>query len=513
MILNIVYTLGGVVLGAAAIIFFYNGRNLVDLEKRKAEAEDLIKRSLDEAEKLKTETLETVDKFKKNSETEISKKEERLEKIKKALDYKEENIKKREEKNNEIKLQIASEKEAFQALQESIKNSDGVVLEKLSAKAGQGITDLKEAILNEQKENLERENAEKLKYYEEKTKEDSNKIAKKIVISTMQRLCSATSVETRSVHVKVPREHIKGKIVGKNGKNIEAFEELMPDVAIVFNDLPNTISLSCFNLVNRRIAQRAMEKLVKHRGDINKEIIMREMSLSEKEVDAELYEIGKKAVDKMGFRDFDKDLVRIIGRLKYRTSYGQNIMKHSMEVAWVATMLGSEIGLDIETCKVGGFLHDLGKAIDQDPNEKDAHDKITKELMEKHGFSWEEVHAAWTHHNAIAPETAEALIVQAADAVSAGRPGARQESIVSYGERIQAIEETTRSFKGVKKVFTMSAGREVRVMVNPEMVSDEDIKNLAEQAAERIEEELKYPGKIKINVIRRIKTTDIAKVK
>ena len=224
-----------------------------------------------------------------------------------------------------------------------------------------------------------------------------------------------------------------------------------------------------------------------------------------------MYEIGKNALEKMGVHSKDKDFIRIVGRLQYRTSYGQNIMKHSMEVGWIALTLGSEIGLDLETCKVGGFLHDLGKAIDQDPNVKDAHDRLTKELMEKYGFPEKAVHAAWAHHDAEPQRTPEALIVKAADAVSGGRPGARQDSIERYIERMRAIDESVNSFEGVQKSYIMSAGREVRVYINPEKVSDKEIAIMAGDMAKAIEENVVYPGKIKIKIVRRTKSMEIAK--
>lgn len=263
-------------------------------------------------------------------------------------------------------------------------------------------------------------------------------------------------------------------------------------------------------LVKRRIAQKAMEKLIQTRGDINKLVIQNIIKAAEKETDEELYELGKKALEKMGINHDDKEFLRIVGRLQYRTSYGQNIMKHSMEVGWVAAMLGSELGLNVATCKTGGFLHDLGKAIDQDPNIKDAHDRLSKEIMEKFKFSKEEVHAAWAHHDAVPQETPEALIVKAADAISAGRPGARQESFDKYIERIRALEETALAFDGVRSAFAISAGRELRVIVEPESITDDKMHTLAKQMATKIESELTYPGQIKVNIIRRTKHVEIA---
>ena len=221
----------------------------------------------------------------------------------------------------------------------------------------------------------------------------------------------------------------------------------------------------------------------------------------------------KKRVEmkKMGIKTENQELCRMVGRLQYRTSYGQNILKHAMEVGWVSAMLGNELGLDAKTCLVSGFLHDLGKAIDQEENVKDTHDLLTKELMEKFGFTEEEVHAAWTHHDAAKQETPEALIIKAADAVSASRPGARQESFEKYIERIKALEGTATSYKGVKSAFAISAGRELRVLVDSESIKDEALKKMADEMAKQIEENISYPGQIKVNVIRRTKHTEVAK--
>jgi ribonuclease Y len=263
--------------------------------------------------------------------------------------------------------------------------------------------------------------------------------------------------------------------------------------------------------VDRRIAQKVIQKLVGARGDINKAVIDGVIKDSKKEIDKELYEIGKKMVDKVGLKNLNEELIKIIGRLQYRTSYSQNIMRHSMEVGYLATMIASELGLDVNVCKVAGFLHDLGKAIDQDPNIQGSHDFLTKELMEKYKFSKEEIHAAWTHHESEKPSTPEALIIQAADALSASRPGARQESIEKYIERLQALERTASIFEGVKKAFAISAGREVRVIVDPELVNDEGTQTLATKIAQKIESDLSYPGKVKVNAIRKTKVIEIAK--
>lgn len=485
------------------------GMKFFDVEKDKKVAEEMVVKSKEESIAIRKQATEAVQNriafFKQESE----KRSERLNKIEGALNTKEEFIKKKEERVKDVRLKMATIAEEGDTFQKKIKNGEKDFLQKLSQKAGASMEDLKKNLLDKAVKELMAENTEKLIRGEEWVKENAEKVARKIIINVLQRLSSPTSVETRAVNVVVPKDHLKGKIIGRDGQNIKEFERLL-DVDVVFNDTPNTISLSAFQLVKRRVAQRAMEKLVAYRGDITKQIVQKAVSSAEKETDDELYEIGKKASDKMGLTQPDKEFLRIVGRLQYRTSYGQNIMKHSMEVGWLAAMIGSELGLNTTTCKVGGFLHDLGKAIDQDPNVKDTHDHLSKEIMEKFGFSWEEVHAAWTHHNAIPQETPEAMIVQAADAISASRPGARQESFDKYIERIRALEETGSAYEGVKGAYAISAGRELRVFVDSEIIKDEQMYPMAKEIAQKIEEELTYPGQIKVNVIRRTKHTEIS---
>lgn len=490
--------------------FVTKNKKFIDLNKKQEEAEILIKESKHEAEKVLKETTLRTEKTKTTLNEETLRREERIKKIRQSLEHKEETTLKREEKIKEIKLKIVSFQEETQSKKEATKRTEQEIKEKLSLKTGETLLSLKEKILKNYKKELEEDEKKKLSSIVEVLKEDAPKQARKTLLTAIQRLCSPTSVETRIVLIKVPKDSIKGKIVGKDGKNILELEKKL-DVAMVFNDLPNTISISAYNLVTRRIAEKTIEQLIKIKGGIDEKVIEKTVILAEKETDEELYEIGKKALEKMGLKNQNKDFIRTIGRLQYRTSYGQNIMKHSMEVAWIAIMIGSEIGLNIETCKTGGFLHDLGKAIDQDPDIKDAHDRLTKELMEKYNFSPNEVHAAWAHHDAIPQETPEALIVKAADAVSGGRPGARQDTIEKYIERIQAIDETINSFNGVKKSYIMSAGREVRIYVNPEKITDEQVSEMAKNIAQKVEDNVTYPGKIKIKVIRRTKSMEIAK--
>ena len=500
--INIITAIGGIGIAAAVSAQFFKRKKLFNFEKRKKEAEDLIDKSKEEAGEMVKDATKRAEEKKEKIELEIKNREERIKKIEEVLKHKEEYLNKKQKRNSEIKLKIAGYKEESSGVQETIKKIEKKYTEKLSEKTGLNTRDLKEEIINKYQSELEEEAGERLSKIEEDVKENAVKTAKTILVTAMQRLCSPTSVESKVILIHVPKDHIKGKIVGKEGKNIEEFEKNI-EVDIIFNDLPETISVSGYNLVNRRIAEKAILKLIKETGEITTESVKKAIKLAGGEMEKELFEIGKNAVDKLGIKNLPKDLITTIGRLQYRTSYGQNIMKHSMEVSWIAAMLGGELGLNSAVCKIAGFLHDLGKAIDQDPNVQGAHDFLTKELMEKYGFSEEEVHAAWTHHDSAPQKTPEALIVKAADAVSAGRPGARQESIERYGERIQALEDAAKTFTGVKKSYAISAGRELRVIVNPEEISDESLIGLATEIAGKIEKEISYPGKIRVNAIRR----------
>lgn len=508
--LNIILLIVSLATGALLSAKVLKGKNLINFKKFEEDSENLLLESKKEAEKIRQDNNVYVQNKKHSIEQYVEKKEQRIQKIQESLNKKELNLNKREDRLQEMSSTVLSLGEETESLKLSTKNVDKKIIDKLSSIVDVSPEVLIEEILKNEAEKLESENMERLSKREEVLKENSEKIARRIVVDVIQRLTSETSVERRAVNIKVPRDIIKGKIVGKDAQNIKALEEKL-DVDIVFNDLPNTISVSAFNLVQRRLAETTLEKLVKERGEITPEVVIKKLEEATKDVDNELYKIGKKALNRMGIEHNNEEFIRTVGRLKYRTSYGQNIMMHSMEVGWLCRMLGNEIGLSDRTCLVAGFLHDVGKAIDQDPNVKDCHDLLSKEIMEKHGFNWEEVHAAWVHHDAEPQQTPEALLVKAADAISAARPGARQESFEKYLERIKDLEHLAVSYNGVKRAFAISAGREVRVLVDSDKVLDENVLKLSAQMAEQIEEEITYPGQIKVNVIRRTKHTEIAR--
>ena len=510
ILINIIVAI--VALGGGAAIGYtqLHKRKLYSLERKKEKAEELIAKAEEESKKAREKAKESTEELNKRMEQTIEMNQKLINQMEISVKNKEASLQRQQSKNNQLKLRLAEMEEEISARKQKTEQLDKQSLEKLALKSGKTEGEVHQEIVNKYEKEMAEENSQRLAMILDRTREKAQRTAQKIIVNAIQRLCSPTAAEPRSVHVKVKKDIVKGKIVGKGAQNIMQFEELL-DVDIVFNDLPQTISVSAFNLVNRRIAQRAIEALVKIRGEINPQTVRKTIDEAKNEVDKELFKIGKNMVDKVGLNNLDDELIRTIGRLQFRTSYSQNIMRHSMEVGYLATMMGSEIGLNLKTCKIGGFLHDLGKAIDQNPDVQGTHDFLTKELMEKYGFSDEEIHAAWTHHESEKPSTPEALMVQAADALSASRPGARQESLEKYLERLRALEETTASFEGVKKTFAISAGREVRAIVDPTIVEDKNTQGLADNIAAEIEKNLAYPGKIKVNIIRKTKTIEIAK--
>lgn len=342
--------------------------------------------------------------------------------------------------------------------------------------------------------------------------EESVKTAKQILISTMNRYSAPSSVMKMDNTITVKENKAIGRIIGKEGRNINYFEK-KTQVSVIFNDHnPNEITVSTFHLLRRELARLALKRLVTKKA-INEEVIDAAIASAQKELDKELEKLGKWAADiiELPKDKYDPELLRLIGRLKYRTSYGQNILYHSLEIGFFCAMMAAEIGADVEVAKLAGFFHDVGKAIDQDDGVDKPHDHLSKDILEQFNFDWEVVHAAWVHHDAEPSETIEAELVKAADAISAGRPGARAESSEEYYARMAALEEMAMDQKAADKVLVMSAGREVRLFVKPDKITDEEMPAVASELAHNIEENLAYPGKIKINLVRQMKAVDYAK--
>jgi len=494
--------------GGAGSLIIFRKLNFIDLEKTQAKSEALIHEAKTESEKILQDANSNAETIRTNTEEMLKQMKTLIHTIEQNIKFKEDALLRKGNKNNGYQEFVALLEEDIKKYEGSQSEREKLLKERLAARLGTKLDVLTANYLEEIKTDLAQEMDEKLVKISEHIKEHAEKKAKNILRSAMQKFTDRTSVEKKEAIIMVPRDEVKAEIVGRNAENIMLFEKLL-EVDVIFNDEPNTILVSSFDLVRKSIARIALERLVKQRH-INAHMIQEAIEAAKKIIDEDLFQVGDKAIKKMGFkRVFPKDFIKIVGRLKYRTSYGQNILLHSFEVAYMAELLASELGINVEVAKVGAFFHDIGKAIDHVV--EGSHDVLTRELMTRYGFSPEEIHAAWTHHEAETPNTPEARIVMASDAISAGRPGARQESLGKYLDRLRALEEIATSFQGVQKTYAISAGREIRVLVTPEEVSDAKMPELASSIVKEIEEHLSYPGKIKVNIIRRTRAADTAK--
>lgn len=365
----------------------------------------------------------------------------------------------------------------------------------------------KEIVLEEAKSNTIHEQAQILRNFETETKDEADKIAREIVTRTIQRYSSDYVADLTVSVVSLPNDEMKGRIIGREGRNIRAFET-MTGVDLIIDDTPEAVVLSCFDPVRREKARICLEKLIAD-GRIHPTRIEEFYKKAEEEVNRSIKEAGELALDTVGIRHMNPELVFTIGKLKYRTSYGQNALEHSIEVAELSAMLAEEVGGNVKIAKRGGLLHDLGKAIDHEIEAP--HVELGVKMAKKYKESKEILHCIEAHHNDVEPETIEAMLVQAADAISAARPGARRESMENYVKRLQDLEDITNSFAGIEQSFAIQAGREIRIMVKPNEVSEDQMTILAHNIAQKIEEELEYPGQIKINLIRETRTEDYAK--
>ena len=505
---DILILTGALILGAVAGRIIFRNLKFIDIEKTKAKNDELLQQAKEESEKIQQEARQNSETIRANTDDMLKQMRTLVQTIEQNVKFKEEALTRKNNKNIGYKEFVDLIDEDIKKTESKQGEMDQMLKEKLAAKLGVKIDDLAQNYINGFNKELALEAEEKISKAAERSRETAEKKAKNILKSAMQKFTDRTSVEKKESIIPVQRDEVKAEIVGRNCENILLFEKLT-EVDVIFNDEPNTILVSSFDLVKRNIARIALERLSKLRR-IDERAIREAIDAAKKIIDEDLMSVGEKALKKMNFkRNFPKDLVKIVGRLKYRTSYGQNILLHSFEVAYMAELLASELGIDVETTKIGAFFHDIGKAIDHEV--EGSHDVLTREIMTKYQFSPEEIHAAWTHHEAETPNTPEARIVMASDAISAGRPGARQESLDKYLDRLRALEEIATSFTGVQKTFAISAGREVRVLVTPEEVSDAQMTELAGSIAHEIEDNLSYPGKIKVNIIRRTRAIDTAK--
>ena len=472
-------------------------RIVLDAEKQ---AETKKKEALIEAKEEILKQRNESEREMKERRSEISKTERRLVQKEENLDKKSETL---EKKNEQLDRKL-KETDAVRAQVDEALNAQLKVLETIS---GLSVSEAKEQLIEKVESQVKHELAQRLDVLEQQFKENSEEKARNILSLAIQR-CAADHVAEATISVvSLPSEEMKGRIIGREGRNIQKIETLT-GVELIIDDTPEAITISGFDPVRREVARVALEKLISD-GRIHPARIEEMVEKAQREVDLSVKQAGERATFEVGVHGINPELVRLLGRLRYRTSYGQNVLKHSIEVAFLAGMMAEELGVDANAARRAGLLHDIGKAFPHDV--EGSHVEIGVNAAKKYKESKEVVHAIEAHHNDVEPKTIVAILVQAADAISAARPGARREDMENYIKRLQKLEEIATSFDGVDKAFAIQAGREVRVMVKPEQVNDDGMKLIAREMAAKIQEEMKYPGQIKVHLIRESRVADFAK--
>ena len=473
-------------------------REIIDDAVKTAEAKK--KESLLEIKEESIKNKNELEKETKERRSELQRYEKRVLSKEEALDKKSEAIERREAgftaKEEELKQREAKVEELSQQRVQELERISGLTSEQA-----------KEYLLKTVEEDVKHDTAKMIKELEAQAKEEADKKAKEYVVTAIQRCAADHVAETTISVVQLPSDEMKGRIIGREGRNIRTLETLT-GVELIIDDTPEAVVLSGFDPIRREVARIALEKLIVD-GRIHPARIEEMVEKAQKEVDTMIREEGESAALEVGVHGIHPELLKLLGRMKFRTSYGQNALKHSVEVAQLSGLLAGEIGLDVRLAKRAGLLHDIGKSIDHDV--EGSHIQIGVDLCRKYKESATVINAVEAHHGDVEPETLIACVVQAADTISAARPGARRETLETYTNRLKQLEDIANQFKGVEKSFAIQAGREIRIMVVPEQVSDADMVLLARDIAKQVEFELEYPGQIKVNVIRESRVTDYAK--
>ena len=501
----------GLVIGIFAGIQIRKNISEKEISSAEEEAKRIINESIKSAESKKREALveakeeilkarNEYEKEVKERRSDLQKQERRLQQKEETLDRKTDNIEKKEEtlQNKLAELETAREEVA------TLKKTQMEVLERIS---GFTAEEAKNYLINQLAEEVTHESAMKVREIEAQFKEEADTRAKEILSLAIQR-CAADHVAEATVSVvPLPNDEMKGRIIGREGRNIRTLETLT-GADLIIDDTPEAITVSCFEPVRREVARLALEKLIAD-GRIHPTHIEEMVEKARREVDGVIRAEGERAVLETGVRGLHPELQKLLGRLHYRTSYGQNVLQHSIEVSHIAGMMAAELGADVQAAKRAGLLHDIGKALDHEF--EGTHVALGVEYARKYREKEDIIHAIQAHHGDVECRTLVACLVQAADAISAARPGARRENLENYIKRLEKLEEITGTYPGVEKSYAIQAGREVRVMVKPEQVSEDEMVILARELAKRIENELEYPGQIKVHVLRETKVVEYAK--
>ncbi|WP_165044165.1 MULTISPECIES: ribonuclease Y [unclassified Adlercreutzia] len=492
---------------------FVIARYLVNASTKRAaqEAESVVAEAKRQAETLKREAIvEAKDEALKLKQEAQAESKERLKEVRVAesrLSQREQSLDKRVETLDAREHQISSLQGQLESRSRKLDQAEAEVGQHLERVAGMTSEEAKAELLSSLKDDVAHESAAIIRDAEARVKAESDKRARSILSLAIQRVAADHSAETTVSSISIPSDDLKGRIIGREGRNIRSFEQLT-GTNLIIDDTPECVTISCFDPVRREIGRVTMENLIAD-GRIHPARIEEMFGKAETFVNQRVQEAGEQATFDTGIHDLHPELVRTLGRLLYRTSYGQNVLNHSLEVAYLSGVMASELGLDPIPAKRAGLLHDLGKAVDHEV--EGSHAVIGADLARRFGEKPEIVHAIEAHHNDIDPQSVLAVLVQAADAVSAARPGARKETLDAYIKRLEKLEEIANSYKGVERTYAIQAGREVRVMVEPDVVDEATTTVLAHDIAQRIESEMQYPGQVKVVVIRESRAIGIAK--
>ena len=509
----------GIIIGVVivGIVAFLGG---FSYRKRQAEAqigsaEEKSRKIIDDAIKVgeakKREVLleakEENIKLKNELDKEVRERRTELQQLEKRLVHKEENLDKKNSAIEQKEEQLQRKMDKVEKTKDEVENLREKQLQELERISGLTLTEAKQYLLKTIEEEIKHESALLIKEVEAKTKLEADKKAREIITNAIQKCAVDHVVDTTVSVVPLPNDEMKGRIIGREGRNIRTLETLT-GIDLIIDDTPEAVILSGFDPIRREIARIALEKLIVD-GRIHPARIEEMVEKAKKEVEVIIREEGEAATFETGVHGLHPEIIRLLGKMKFRTSYGQNVLRHSIEVSNLAGLMASELGLDVRLAKRAGLLHDIGKSVDYEV--EGSHVTIGANLCRKYGENAIVINAVEAHHGDVDPETAIAIIVQAADTISAARPGARRETLETYIKRLQKLEEIATSFKGVDKSYAIQAGREVRIMVVPEEVDDQGLVLLARDVTKRIENDLEYPGQIKVSIIRETRATEYAK--
>jgi len=492
-----------------------NSRNAKAGSKKIGSAEEKAREIIDDAiktaESKKREALleakEENLKIKNDLDKEIKERRNEVSRGERRIAQKEENLDKKTDALEKREANLSRKEEEVSKKQKEVDELSARRVQELERVSGLTSEQAKEFLLKTVEEDVKLDTAKLIKELETRAKEEANKKARDYVVTAIQKTAVDHVAETTLSVVNLPSDDMKGRIIGREGRNIRTLETLT-GVELIIDDTPEAVILSAFDPVRREIARIALEKLIAD-GRIHPARIEESVEKAQKEVDVAIKEAGEAATLEVGVHGLHPELVKLLGRMRYRTSYGQNALKHSIEVSLITGQLAAELGLDVRVAKRAGLLHDIGKAVDHEM--EGTHIQLGVDICKKYKESSLIINAVEAHHGDVEPESLIACLVQAADAISAARPGARRETIETYSNRLQQLEDITSEFKGVEKSFAVQAGREIRVMVVPEQVSDADMVLMARDISKRIEDEMEYPGQIKVNVVRESRVIDYAK--